>query len=93
VPMCAMKIARATPALSDRPMRFRAAKMHNSTMVAQNTSSEGQICWRYCMADAALTTAVAMYESRVRHAAMAATGLLVVLSSSVYVPPFSGSAL
>lgn len=44
------------------------------------------------MAVAAETTPVAMYEITARHAANDATGLLVVLMSTLYAPPFIGSA-
>ena len=45
------------------------------------------------MALLALTTAVAMYERMDRQAATAAVFLLVVLSSTLYAPPLSGSAV
>lgn len=41
---------------------------------------------------AAETTPVAMYEITARQAAKDATGLLVVLMSTLYAPPFMGSA-
>lgn len=44
------------------------------------------------MAVAAETTPVAMYEMIARHAAKDAIGLEVVLISTLYAPPFMGSA-
>jgi hypothetical protein len=90
------KIAKATIALSEMPTKFNTAATAIVTAVITSTSNSAQfphnVC-RYRIAEVAEITAVVTYDSMVKHAAMLAFVFVVVLSSKLYVPPFTGRAV
>eukprot|EP01139_Manchomonas_bermudensis_P019421 Amastigsp_a676751_23.p5 type:complete len:109 gc:universal Amastigsp_a676751_23:1302-1628(+) len=92
VPVWSIKIANATRAESVTPPRVTRAKSTMTPRVVYQIWIAGTRYLRYDMAEVAETTAVEMYERHERHDARAAIDLEVVLRSSVYEPPLSGSA-
>ena len=92
VVMWMTKMTTATRAESVMPKSVNTMKTASRPIVVSMIGRLGIIAPAYLVASLAEITAVAMYERMVRHAAMEAWYLLVVLSSALYAPPLSGSA-